>query len=214
MSNQKLFKETFGQVELSQGSIENLKNLERVKSKRNILKYATAVAATLAVVILSSNGICYAMTGNSVVEEVAKQYKKLTQEEVRVNNDKLSDQVIDTYVGEDGMYHYEFADGSSAGMVIEEPEHTAVFSFKQKIPGGGTSYSLTAYVAELEACNGRIILDIVEPIDITEDFADGVVEGIFVERWKVGESDYEATFGYRLEGTLEDYIFDAWWIEE
>ena len=214
MSNRKLFKETFEQMELSPECCNEIKNMENVKPKRNVLKYATAVAAALTVVIFSGNGICYAMTGNGVVEEIVKQYKKLTQEEVRVNNDKLSDEVSDAYVGEDGMYHYEFTDGSSAGIVIEEPEHTAVFSFKQKQEGGGTFYSITAFVAELEEQNGRIILNIIEPIDITEDFADGVVEGTFVETWKVGDLDYEATFAYRVEGSLENYTFEAWWIEE
>lgn len=213
MNNHEFFKETFDQLELSAEFVEEMKNMEKAKSKRNIIKYATAVAAAFALVVLSSNGICYAMTGNGIVEEVVKQYKKLTQGEVRVDNDNLSDEVVDAYVGEDGMYHYEFADGTSAGILVEEPEHTAVFSFKQKYDGG-TSYSITAFVAKLEVQDGRIVLNIVEPIDITDDFADGVAEGTFVERWKVGDSEYEATFGYRLEGSLDNYTFDAWWIEE
>ena len=153
------------------------------------------------------------MTGNYIVEEVMKQYKKFAKEDVRVDNDNLSDEVLNIYVEDDEVYYYEFSDGSSAGIVIEDPEHTSVFSFKQKYDGG-TFYSVTVFVAKMEERNGRIILDIVEPIDVTEDFADGVVEGSFVERWKVGDSDYEATFGFRIQGTLDNYTFDAWWIEE
>ena len=153
------------------------------------------------------------MTGNNVVEKVINRYKKLTEEEVRVNNDILSDQVVDSYLGEDGLYHYEFTDGSSADICIDDPEHTSVFSFKQKIDGG-TSYSVIWFVGELKKSGDRLILDIVEPIDITDDFADGVASGTFVYKWKAGDVEYEATFAYNVEGTFENYTFDAWWVEE
>lgn len=213
MTNHENFKATFNQMRLSQTYIEELKNVENKKLGRGIAKYASAIAAAFVIVFLSSNGICYAMTGNSVIEEVVNKYKKLTKEEVRVNNDIPSDQVIDSYLGEDGLYHYEFTDGSSANICIEDPEHTSVFSFKQKIDEG-TSYSVIWFVGELKKSEDRLILDIVEPIDITEDFADGVASGTFEYKWKTGDVEYEATFAYKVEGTLENYTFNAWWIEE
>lgn len=213
MSNRELFKETFEQIELSSNRIDEITNMKVKRTKRNLIKYVTAVAAAMAVVILTGNVISYAMTGNSIVEEVVSRYKKLTKEEVRVNNDELSEQVVDTYMGEDGLYHYEFTDGSSAGIRIDEPEHSAIFSMKQKTEEGST-YSIRVFVGELKERDGRIILDIVEPIDVTEDFADGVATGTFVYKWDVASSYYEATFAYRVEGTLENYTFDAWWVEE
>ena len=213
MSNHEFFKETFEQLEISSSAINEIKNMEASGAKRNVIKYAMAIAATFVVVILSGNVISYAMTGNNFIEEVVSRYKKLTKEEVRVNNDKLSNQVGDTYMGEDGLYHYEFTDGSSAGIHIDEPEHTSVFSLKQQIEDG-SSYMIVAFVGELTEREGRIILDVVEPIDITEDFVDGVATGTFIYKWNSNGSNYEETFAYRVEGTLENYTFDAWWIEE
>lgn len=213
MSNRELFKETFEQIELSSNCIDEITNTKVTRTKRNVIKYATAVAATMAVIVLSGNVISYAMTGNNIVEEVVSRYKKLTQEEVRVNDDELSNQVVDTYMGEDGLYHYEFTDGSSVGIRIDDPEHSAVFSMKQQREEGA-SYSTIVFVGELKERDGRIILDVVEPIDITEDFADGVATGSFVYKWNVASLYYEATFAYRVEGTLGNYTFDAWWGEE
>lgn len=214
MSNRELFKETFEQIELSSNRIDEITNMKVTRTKRNVIKYATAVAAAMVVVVLTGNVISYAMTGNSIVEEVVSRYKKLTKEEVRVNNDELSDQVVDTYMGEDGLYYYEFTDGSSAGIRIDEPEHTSVFVLNEKIEGRGSSYCLIWFVGELKERDGRIILDIAEPIDITEDFADGVATGTFVYKWNANGSNHEETFAYRVEGTLENYTFDAWWAEE
>lgn len=213
MTNHEKFKETFEQIELRSSRIEELKNIQIVKLKHNILRYAAAIVVTFSIVLLTCNGICYAMTGNNVVEKVINRYKKLTEEEVRVNNDILSDQVVDSYWGEDNMYHYEFADGTSANIRIENPEHTSVFSLKQKIENG-SSYSLICFVGELSDLNGRIILDIVGPIDITEDFADGVASGIFEYEWKSSGTEYKENFGYRVEGTIEKYTVDVWWMKE
>lgn len=213
MSNHKIFKETFEQIELRSSRIEELKNIQIVKSKYSTLRYVAAVAVTFVMVMLTCNGICYAMTGNNVVEKVINRYKELTEEEVRVNNDILSEQVVDSYLREDGLYHYEFTDGSSASIYIENPEHTSVFSLKQKIENG-SSYSLICFVGELSDLNGRIILDIVGPIDITEDFADGVASGTFEYKWKTSSVEYQETFVYRVEGTLEKYTVDVWWEKE
>ena len=91
MTNHEKFKETFEQIELRSSRIEELKNIQIVKLKHNILRYAAAIVVTFSIVLLTCNGICYAMTGNNVVEKVINRYKKLTEEEVRVNNDILSE---------------------------------------------------------------------------------------------------------------------------
>ena len=134
MSNQEKFKETFEQIELSQFTLQKLKDMEDKKMKKMTWKYAVAVAS-LAIIFGISNTICYAMTGNGIVDEV-RQFLDLDKEDIRINNHEFSEELTSTYVGEDGMTYYEFADGSKSAVRIENPAHTSVFEYRTSIEGG------------------------------------------------------------------------------
>ena len=88
---------------------------------------------------------------------------------------------------------------------------------KGKIIEKGTPYELIVrFCGNLNKINDRIYLRFAsyeEGIDITEDFVDGVATGKI--KWSAGvlEERLEETFSYRVEGTLEDYTVDVWWVE-
>lgn len=206
MSNHETFKETFEQIELSQLEFQKLKNVEEKRMKKRSFKYVVT-AASLAIVFLVSNTICYAMTGNGIVDEVI-QFLDLDKDDIRVNNHEFCEELTSTYVGEDGMTYYEFADGSATAIRIDNPAHTSVFEYRTSIEGG-IAGGVVWFVGTLYEQDGKIYLDLYgEPVDVTEDFSDGVITGSFTYTDKMEEK-----FEYRVEGTLEDYTVDVWWVE-
>lgn len=211
MSNREKFKDTFEQVTMSEECFSEIKGMKDIRKTSKMLKYAGAIAAAFAIVILTGNGVCYAMTGNSIVEEVQEIYKKLTKEEVMVNGEEHSDAVVDSYDGEDGLTYFELADGSKAGIVVKDPDHETVFLFYRKDEEGTTSV-IVKFKGEVHERDGRIYLDIVDEMDITEDFADGVATGTFKHSLS-GCYDNE-NFEYCIEGTLENYTVKIKWIEQ
>lgn len=179
------------------------------EKKKTTWKYAVAVAS-VAVVFWMSNTICFAMTGNSILDEV-RQFWDLDKEDIRVNNHEFSDELVNTYVGEDGMTYYEFSDGSKTGVRIDNPAHTSVFEYRTPIEGG-TAGGVVWFEGTLYKEADRIYLDLYgAPVDVTEDFADGMITGSFI--YTGIDHDMEECFEYRVEGTLEDYTVDVWWVE-
>ena len=209
MSNQEKFIETFKQVELSELVLQKMKDMEEKRMKKTIWKYAVA-AASLAIVFLVSNTIYYATIGDTIIDEV-RQFLDLDKDNIRINNHEFCDELTSTYVGEDGMTYYEFSDGSKSGVRIEEPAHTSVFEYRTEIEGG-TSGGIIWFVGDLYEKDGKIYLKLYgAPIDVTEDFADGIITGSFV--YTGIDNDMSENFEYRVEGTLKDYTVDVWWVE-
>ena len=177
--------------------------------KRNVQKYVT-IAASLVIVFLVGNTVCCAMTGNNLVDEV-RQYLDIEKADIRVNNHQFSEAVVSSYIGEDGLTYYEFSDGSTTGIRIDDPEHTSVFEYKKSVEGGSVC-EITCFEGNLYQQDGRIYLDLYgEPMDVTEDFADGEVTGSFIYTG-IG-NDLSERMEYSVKGTLENYTVDVWWVE-
>ena len=239
MSNHEKFKETFEQISMSEDKLQDIENLEIRTQKRAVRKpvivFAFACMCILVILlgktepdsdtgyqIVTGKITYYAAEGTVDGEsrqelmEDGKERFVLKKEHVMVNNDKLSDVVTDAYVDENGLTCYEMSDGSVSGMVIEEPEHTSIFIYEIRYEEGGGQGGIVAFCGNLRKINDRIYLYFTsyeEGIDITEDFSDGVAVGKM--KWSTGtlEKRLEETFEYRVEGTLEDYTVDVWWIE-
>ena len=209
MSNQEKFIETFEQVELSELAFQKMKDVEGKRMKKTIWKYAAA-AASLGIVFLVSNTISYAMTGNSIIDEV-RRFLDVEKEHIRVNNDEVCEELISSYVGEDGLTYYEYSDGSKTGVLLDDPKHSSVFDYKIPIEGGFTT-GIIVFEGTLYEKDDRTYLELYgAPIDVTEDFADGVITGSFV--YTGIHNDMSENFEYRVEGTLVDYTVDVWWVE-
>ena len=104
MSNHEKVKATMEQVELSQFALQKMKDVEGKRMKKTTLKYAV-IAASLVLVFLLSNTICYAMTGNSIIDEVRLFMElDIQKEHILINNGTFSESLTNTYVGEDGLW--------------------------------------------------------------------------------------------------------------
>lgn len=239
MSNKEKFKDTFGQIELPEEKLREMENLQLQKKKKAYTKPVIAFAMGIALVLLCGNMLFadsirdadyevvtgkityYAAenegeidTEQEPVEE--KERFRLRKEHVMVNNDILSESVLDVYLHENGLTYYKLADGSRWGLRIEDPAHMSVFVYEIEQEGGGSRGGIVDFHGILREINGKIYLNLDEAEagkDITEDFSDGVVTGRF--KWSSGSLDewMEETFEYRVEGTLEDYTVDVWWVE-
>lgn len=240
MSNREKFKETFGKMGMSEEKLRDIENLE-IPGKKRYGKYAVAFASICVIVFLSGkmfleqeiDPVTYELVTGEITyyaaenageidtePEFMEEKKKripLREEHVMVNNDRLSDAVVDVYVDENGLTCYVFSDGLSSGTRIEEPKHTSVFIYEIKDEqSGGTTGGITQFCGRLKKIDDRVYLsfsDYEEGIDITDDFTDGVATGKM--EWTLGVFDdrLEEIFVYRVEGTLEDYIVDVWWME-
>ncbi len=209
MSNHENFKATMEQVELSQFALQKMKDVEGKRMKKPTWKYVVT-AASLALFFLLSNTICYAMTGNSFIDQV-RLFLDIEKEHIMINNGTFSESLTNTYVGEDGLTYYEFSDGSITGISVRDPAHTSIFDYKIPIEGGFVS-GIIEFVGTLYEEDGSIYLDLYgDPIDVTEDFVDGVITGSFI--YTGLENEMSESFEYRVEGTLKDYTVDVWWIE-
>lgn len=217
MNNQKLFQETFSQVQMREEclhKIEILSQKEDTKMKKRKWRYATACVAIFAVIVLSGNGICYAMTGNNLVQEVVKRYVDMNKKHVLINND-IEEICVSRKVEEDGSIWYEVPniDGDDTwGLRVEEPEHTSIFGYS--IPEVSGKSGIIWFEGEIIEKDGRIFLNITnleDSVDITEDFTDGVVNGTF--EYTFNEVFHE-TFAYQVKGTVEDYTIEVEWIKK
>ena len=229
MSDKQLFKDTFGQIQMSEETLERVENQQVMKHKGGFLKPLAVVAVLVVLLGLSGNSIVYAMTGESVVEVVQELYVSLTnplkEEDIYVNGNVEQEvtakpaKVLEHYMDEEGFYHYVIdADGRTieGTMRVEgNPAHSSVIIFYRKIEGG-TSTGGIVYEAELLEENGKAMLYIDgiaedKVFDITEDFADGEASGTFQDQCVAGSLDVE-TLTYAVKGSFEDYTVEIQWV--
>lgn len=237
MSNKEKFQETFGQIEASQEVLDKIEGLEVKKSGSRYMKPVIAFAMMCTLVLfggkiawdfvqpkeengLAKGKIYYAAEKEEdryIFYEIPRNEVQLKKENILVNNDKLSEEVIAAYVDENGYYCYEMRDGGSSSILVEKPEHTSILVFWYNSGNGGTSWSSLRFQGELKEEDGRIYLcfdSFEKGRDITEDFKDGVAEErIYWEAENVYDR-VKATLELRVEGTLEDYTVDVWFVEE
>lgn len=235
MSNREKFKETFVQIEMSEDRLEEIANMEMQNKKKTYLKPMAALAAMVALVLLAGNLFennvagdsnrefvagnitYYAKTGIEAEEddgEVIGTFLDFKKEHIEINNDVYYVEDVEIYIDENGLTIYAIGGAPSFGVLIEEPEHTSIISFNIQEKGMGGFYK---FVGRLKEKDGRIYLrfsEYSEGIDITDDFADGLATGTFES--KDTEKIYDKvceTFEYRVEGTLEEYTVDVWWVD-
>ena len=240
MSNHEKYKETFEKISMLEEKLQDVENLTAQTKNKMFWKPAVVFAFLCAFMVFSGKMVLdyntkstkyevvtgkisyYAAEndGESDTEQestvVEKERFVLREENVIVNNDRMSDIITDVYVDEDGLTRYVLSDGSSSAIRIEEPEHTSIFTYEICYEEGGGEGGILAFCGNLQEFNGRIYLGFAEDeegIDITDDFVDGAATGKI--KWNLTSYEFrlEETFEYRVEGTLEDYTVDVWWVE-
>ena len=238
MSNREKYKETFGQIQVSKDVLDELEHFEIKPQKKRYVKPVVVVAVMCALVLLTGKTVweVTATKGNVglakgkihyyaaekeeeryIFIELPRNEVQLTKENILVNNDKLSEEVVAAYVDENGYYCYEMKDGGGSCMLVEEPEHTSILMFRYITDRGGTSWSTLRFEGKLEEEEGRIYLyfgSFENRRDITADFQDGVAGARIYWEMEDVYDRVKATLEYRVEGTLEDYTVDVWFVEE
>lgn len=238
MSNKEKYRETFSQIEVSKDVLDKMECLEVKGQRKNYVNPVFVVAVMCALVLLTGkivwdfaetnendgleNGKIYYYAAEKEEEryifiELPRNEVQLKQENILVNNDELSEEVVAAYVDENGYYCYEMRDGSGSNMLVEEPEHTSILIYQYENERGGNTWAMLKFEGELKAEDGRIYLcfnSYEKGRDITEDFQDGVAGAkIYWESEDVYDR-VKATLEFRVEGTLDDYTVDVWFVEE
>ncbi|MBE5882038.1 MAG: hypothetical protein E7289_07020 [Lachnospiraceae bacterium] len=199
MSNKEYVKNTYDEIHAPEALLGKVMNMNGKKNKiRKISQYAVSVAAALALVFITSNGICYAATGETWVTKAIVYVNGIEQEkditwhqegdvvygEAELDSGTTSVIITDT-VGENGqaeveeIYFYQETDGSTGvGVDIGDAENE------------------DEQVQYLEEKDARIYLHVNDAcVDITEDFANGEAMGIL----ETGQY----TFQYIVTGDVE-----------
>ncbi|MBQ8148625.1 MAG: hypothetical protein IJ040_07555 [Lachnospiraceae bacterium] len=71
MNNKEQIKNVYDEIHASDALFRKVKNMNKKESKtRNIVKFAATAAAGLALMLATSNGICYAATGETLTTKV------------------------------------------------------------------------------------------------------------------------------------------------
>lgn len=246
MNNKKKFKETFERIALSNDALGELERLEVKRSTKSYVKPVVAFAMMCALVLftgvvlfdsskfqVSENGaigkIFYAAETELEEEQIdeekneddfydlPKEEVRFTKENVLVNNDRLSEDVVEFYVDEEGFYCYKMKDDSFSKVLVKTPEVTSILKFSYETERGGNSGLTLQFDGKLEKVDERIYLRLkpYEPAkDITEDFQDGIASAQFYYEFEGLYEIVKATLEYRVEGTWDDYTVDVWFVEE
>ena len=71
MNNKEQIKNVYDEIHASDALFRKVRNMNKKESKsRNIVKFAATAAAGLALMLATSNGICYAATGETLTTKV------------------------------------------------------------------------------------------------------------------------------------------------
>lgn len=240
MSNKEKFRETFEQVEISKEVLGEIECLETKGRRKSYIKPVIAFAMMCALVLLTGKAV-FDYTHTKEKDEVAigkiyyaaekeeeeednynfvelpKEVVELKKENVMVNNDELSKEVVEHYVDDEGFYCYKFQDDSSASILVEKPEHTSVLMFRYETNKGGNSGLTLCFEGEVTEVAGRIYLRFnpyEKARDITEDFQNGVASERFYYEFEGVYERVKAILEYRVEGTVDNYSVDVWFVEE
>lgn len=197
MNNREFYKETMDEVHIPEavlGKVRNMKMEQKMIKKRETLRYAVSVLSVLAICFAASNGICYAVTGNTWVGKIT----------MYVNGEKV-EKDITLYKDENGdVIHGEIeAEEGADSLEVILPEGASEAAYDEadnSISFGNSNTGKEYHLISEEGKNYLVIGDNLLKIDITEDFADGKCSGSFeLEGVK---------YQYEITGDMEEYDID------
>lgn len=188
-SNKQLYQDAFRQIKLSDERYRQIRNMEEntmihfdKKTKKRLGFRAAISLAALTIVFLSANGIAYAATGSTLIEQVAEHVS------VYVDGKPYDSAKVSKFKDKNGDTHYQVTvdDDTKSVTMTESGEEDLKTSIKQL---NDTTYLIIEGITEKPV-----------KIDITQDYADGSAEGTV----QIEKADYQ----YKVNGTLEKYAVD------
>lgn len=127
--------------------------------------------------------ICYVILierGNRNPNSDTKEVKKLSDNWLEQIYEERKQELFRFLYVILGEKKNEFSDGSKTGVRIDNSAHTSVFEYRTPIEGG-TAVGVVWFEGTLYKEADRIYLDLYgAPVDVTEDFADGMITGSFI----------------------------------
>lgn len=192
MTNKAHYHAMMDQVRAPERVLGRAKDITMEKTKRAplALKYATVTMVALLSVFAVTNGVCYAATGETWVQHftttIDGQPVDITVKATDTENERVGE-VIVTAKG-DG----EGAELSSDEAVGDIASSESIGFYVSTATDGGE-----AVVVEGEDGTVSLVIGSSEPVDITEDIADGRAEGTVTVDGN--------TVGYTVTGTSGAY---------
>lgn len=203
--NRQRYRDIFDQIKLSDEGYRQIRNMEEntmihfnYQSKKRIA-FRTAVSlAACAIVFLSANGIAYAATGSTLIEQVTEHVS------VYINGKPYQGSKISRSKDKNGNTQYQVSvdENKDSSVSIKTDE-----SNDQENNTGSTATAAQEEIkTSVKQVNGTVCL-ILEGIsekpvqvDITKDYADGRAKGSV----QIEGIEYQ----YYVKGTIEEYSVD------
>lgn len=202
MKNREAVKCLYDEIHAPDALSGKVMEMDKKQSKvRNIVKYAMGTAAALALAFVTSNGICYAATGQTWVSKA----------NVYINGEAM-EQELEWHQEGDLLYstiEVPVEEGDEARVEVysfvtdrEQPvEQMMIMSdstLEKAVNEGAITGTEDALLAELLQEEGKVYLVTPEEkIDITEDFRDGEASGTF--------ACGTLYLTYKVTGTVEEH---------
>ena len=217
-SNKQLYQDTFDQIKLSDEGYRQIRNMEEntmihfdKQTKKRLGFRAAVTLAALTVVFLSANGIAYAATGSTLIEQVAGHVS------VYINGKPYDGAKVTKFNDENGDTNYQVSvddkPGQNTEIIMGEAakdydisleDDTITINGKSDADSSSASQeTLKTTVKQVDDAIYLIIEGISEKpvqVDITQDYADGSAEGTV----QIEKAEYQ----YRVRGTVEEYTVD------
>lgn len=216
-NNKQLYQDTFDQIKLSDEGYRQIRKMEEDtmihfdKQHKKRLGFRAAITlAALTVVFLSANGIAYAATGTTLVEQVADHVS------VYINGKPYDGAKVKKFKDKNGDINYQVSvddkkDHRTEIIMEEKPKDDSIATVNDDASSApedttensssASQESLKTTVKQIDDATYLIIEGISEKpvqVDITQDYADGSAEGtVQIEN---------AKYQYKVRGTIEEYI--------
>lgn len=215
-NNKQLYQDTFDQIKLSDEGYRQIRNMEEStmihfdkQNKKRMGFRAAITLAVLTVVFLSANGIAYAATGTTLVEQVAGHVsvyidgKPYDGAKVKKFKDKNGDINYQVSVDDKKDHRTEIIMSESPYDISLENDTITVTGNPDDDSSSASQETLKTTVKQIDDATYLIIEGISEKpvqVDITQDYADGSAEGTV----QIENAEYQ----YSVKGTVDEYTVD------
>ncbi len=190
-NNFELYRSAFDEVHASDELMRKVKNMTESKPKKKIYVFRKVlyVAAAVAVLLVASNVITYAATGETWVEQVMVN--------ITLNGEQTEVPITHT-VNDDGSqeyeYNYEVKDGDGTPAVNfsiegDDPSYMEINTHSYDVVNEDEK---TYFV---DTCDENL------KVDITEDIKDGTAEGTFEQ--------YGLKYNFTIEESDDGYLISV-----
>lgn len=218
-SNKQLYQDTFDQIKLSDEGYRQIRNMEENtmihfdKQNKKRLGFRAAISlAALTVVFLSANGIAYAATGSTLIEQVAGHVS------VYINGKPYDGAKVTKFKDENGDINYQVSvdektdhkteiimneNPKDGDIAIANDDASSASEDTTKDSSSASQETLKTTIKQVDDAIYLIIEGISEKpvqVDITQDYADGSAEGTV----QIENAEYQ----YKVSGTVEKYTID------